>query len=179
MLKQYISLSLMCFVFGCSTGTTPNKAADPYSSYAPLGVGCDYKNYRKVNKKQYPSPTHGGRFVDTWVNDIGYAAYTSDAEMPVGTVLVKTSVEVAEGKPTNTPGPIFIMEKKSPGYSEATNDWYYAFHWAKTTSTWKTKLGERVYWRSPSPKVNYCYSCHENYDREIGLPPIDMRTWRK
>ena len=47
--------------------------------------------------------------VEVWVNDVGVAAYESeDAEIPVGTIVVKTSHEK-----DGSMGPIFVMEKVS------------------------------------------------------------------
>lgn len=152
-------------------------AAEP--AYAPLDVGADYKSYTKVNKETFVSPTHGKRFVDIYVNDVGLAAYTSDAEFPVGSIVVKTSWETADGKPTDVAGPIFVMEKKAAGFSPDHGDWWYGLHWENVPASWQPKMGgaTQVYWRSPSAKVNYCWECHDNFDRAMGLPPAEQRTW--
>jgi hypothetical protein len=34
-----------------------------------------------------------------------------------------------------------------------------------------------VYWRGKSPKVGYCYKCHDNYDRELGGVPPEHRAY--
>jgi hypothetical protein len=157
----------------------PASDADGAATYAPLDVGADYRSYHKVTKFSHPSRTHGGRLVDIWVNDIGYAAYIDeDAEIPAGTIIVKTSWEVKGGKRTGEAGPIFVMEKRATGYDPDHDDWYYAMHWEDVPQRWRDKVGgAQVYWRSPSPKVVYCWKCHENYLRDLGMPAREARAW--
>ena len=72
------------------------------------------------------------RLVDTYVSAGGIAAYLDDeAAIPVGTVLVKTSME-ADG----TPGPLFVMEKRAAGADADRDDWAYAIHWADPPARW-------------------------------------------
>lgn len=147
------------------------ESADDGSRFGPLEVGADWASYVKLNTEPVPSETHGGRLVDTYVNRIGAAAYLDDeAEIPVGTILVKTSRE-----PDLTPGPLFVMEKKPPGFDPERGDWYYAIHWAEPPPAWRQRLGGPIYWRSPSKKAAYCWECHENYDRALGGVPGSKR----
>lgn len=156
----------------------PRTPADPHTTYGPLQVGADYASYKKVSSGPFESPTHGKRFVEIYVNDIGAAAYQSEAELPVGTVIVKTSWEREGDAPSKTAGPLFVMEKRAPGYDTERNDWYYALHWAEVPESWTKKVGARqVYWQSPSPKVSYCHDCHENFENEVGLPAKGFRAW--
>ncbi len=161
------------------TAAAAAKPADPAAQFGPLDIGADYQTYKKVTKHPHLSPTHGKRFVEIWVNDVGYPAYTSEAEFPVGTIIVKESWESAGDGPSETRGPIFVMEKKAAGFDPEHEDWYYAIHWEKPTPKYEKKLGGPIYWRTPSKKVNYCWGCHENYDREVGLPPREARTWEE
>lgn len=149
---------------------------DDGATYGPLEVGADYASYVKMNTAPVSSETHGGRLVDTYVNAVGAAAYLDDdAELPVGTVIVKTSQEVRSGQPTGEAGPIFVMEKKPAGFDPDHGDWSYAIHWASPPARWAQKLGGPIYWRSPSHKVGYCVECHDNYDRGLGGVPGPMR----
>ncbi len=148
-----------------------NMSDDDGSQFGPLEIGADWATYVKMNTAPVPSETHGGRLVDTYVNPLGAAAYLDeDAEIPIGTVLVKTSQE-----PDGTPGPLFVMEKKSPGFDADRGDWYYAIHWADPAPAWKQKLGGPIYWRTPSKRAAYCVECHENYDRGLGGVPAPQR----
>jgi len=152
--------------------------ADEGSTFGPLEVGADWQTYTKVNREPVTSPTHGGRLVDTYVNDVGLAAYkTEDQPMPVGTVLVKTSMEVKDGTPTGEPGPVFVMQKREAGFNPDHEDWYFAIRWESPPERWKAKVGGPFYWRSPSKKVDYCWQCHENYDRFLGQVPADKRAY--
>ncbi len=145
--------------------------ADDGSSYAPLEVGADHASYVKMNTSPVRSETHGGRRVDTYVNPIGAAPYLdADAAMPVGTVIVKTSME-----DDGSAGPIFVMEKRAPGFDAEHGDWAYAIHWAAPPARWAKQLGGPIYWRSPSHRVGYCVECHDNYDRNLGDVPGDHK----
>jgi len=164
-------------VMACGGGSATSKkesgsAAAPAAelTYAALEVGADYKSFTKVNKEPFLSGDHGGRFVDVWVNEIGLEAYKNEeVQPPVGTLLVKTSWEAVDGKPSAVAGPIFVMEKRAQGFNEEHSDWWYAMHWENVSDKWQKRLGgKQVYWRSPSKKVNYCDGCHENYENEIG-----------
>jgi hypothetical protein len=148
-----------------------NMSQDTGAEFGPLEIGADWQTYVKMNTAPVMSETHGGRNVDTYVNQLGAAAYLDEAaEIPLGTVLVKTSTE-----PDGSPGPLFIMEKKSPGFAPEQGDWYYAIHWAEPSAMWKKKLGGPIYWRTPSKRASYCWECHENYDRALGGVPEPQR----
>lgn len=70
---------------------------------------------------------HQDRFLYTYVNDIGFDAYTQYAEdpkIPAGTVIAKVSFVVNDAGKAS-PGPLFIMQKTEPGASPETMDWYY------------------------------------------------------
>jgi hypothetical protein len=145
---------------------------DDGAIFGPLAVGADYASYVKMNTTPVPSETHGGRLVDTYVNTVGAAAYLDDdAEVPVGAVIVKTSVDAT----THETGPLFVMEKRLAGFDPDHGDWSYAIHWGAPPAAWAKKLGGPIYWRSPSHRINYCIECHDNYDRNLGGVPGSAR----
>jgi hypothetical protein len=150
---------------------------DAAAVFGPLEVGADYQSFKKVSKQPFDSPTHGHRFVEIWVNETGYAAYTGEDAFPVGSVIVKSSWERDGDKASDQAGPLFVMEKREAGFSPDHEDWYYAIHWEKPVGPLAKQLPGPIYWRSPSAKVSYCWKCHDNYDRSIGGPPVDMRAW--
>jgi len=166
----------------CSSAPAPKAAspsaqADP-NAYGPMEVGSDYQSYTKVSTQPFESPTHGHRFVEIYVNDVGLAAYQGDSELPVGSVIVKASWEREGDAPSKVAGPTFVMEKRAPGYNPEHNDWHYEIHWADVPEKWVPKVGgKQIYWRTPSAKVDYCVDCHDNYDRELGLPAKGFRAW--
>ena len=163
-----------------STGTPMAKdkpaaaAQDPNTVFKDLDVGADYKSWKKINTETFLSKPHGKRFVDIHVNDVGYDAYIKKDDLPVGTIIVKPSWEAKDGKASDVEGPVFVMEKKPAGFDADHGDWWYGFYWKQPTGAWKDKGG--IYWRSPSPKVNYCWECHDDYSGEVGRPPREYRV---
>jgi hypothetical protein len=147
-------------------------SGDPASEFGPLEVGADWFSYQQLSSASFPSPTHGGRMVDVWVNGIGVDAYVTEGEeIPVGTIVVKTSTEK-----NGRTGPTFVMEKREPGFNPEQGDWWYAIHWAEPAEGWTKKGGGPIYWRTPSAKVGYCFDCHDSFDRQLGGIPLEHRA---
>ncbi|MCG8418111.1 MAG: cytochrome P460 family protein [Proteobacteria bacterium] len=186
MMRKSIQMALISLGFAavaCGGGkggaTTPGGGGgDQNAVYGPLEVGADWESYTKVNSTPSNCTDHGGRLCDTYVNDVGLEAYKNeDADIPSGTIIVKQSWEKdAQGNP-GARGPLFIMAKKDAGFDDAHANWYYAMHWENPTEKWAARLGGPVYWRSPSAKVNYCWGCHDGYDRALGMVPEENRAW--
>lgn len=160
----------LVLVLGCGSSARPaapaaTRTGDPEAVYGPLDVGADYATYQKLTPTPFLSQAHGSRWVDVYVNAIGAQAYLANTEVPVGTIVVKTSWVDQGGRPSTTPGPIFVMEKRAPGYLPEHGDWYYAIHWAAAPA----KFGGPLFWRGHSTKVTYCHEgCHDYYDRGLG-----------
>lgn len=159
----------------CACATPAVRANGPQrgdgaaeDSYAPLDVGADYLSYRKLTDRPFQSRDHGDRWVDVYVNRIGATEYLSGAPIPVGTIVVKTSWQDDHGAPSRVAGPIFVMEKRAPGYWPERDDWYFAIHWAKPPAEDAARFGGPVYWRGKSPRAAYCWACHDLYDRHLG-----------
>ena len=145
--------------------------ADDAARFGPLEVGADWAGYVKVNTTPVRSETHGNRLVDTYVNQVGAAAYLDEgAAVPVGTIVVKTSRDDAGAE-----GPLFVMEKRAAGFAPDHDDWAYAIHWASPPPAWAKKLGGPIYWRTPSPRAAYCSDCHDGYERGLGGVPAAQR----
>ncbi len=157
----------------------PSESNDEFAGYTALDVGADYKSWEKLNKKPVLSKTHGRRFVDTYVNKVGVAAYKDgDADIPVGTIVVKTSWEAKGGKPSDVPGPIFIMKRIAASTAGGEPSWWYGLHWEKVPAEWQDAIGaSQAYWRTPSKKVGYCSECHDKFPRELGGIPKKMRNY--
>lgn len=151
-----------------SPPASPPPTGDPESTFGPLEVGADYRRYQKVTDKPFQSLDHGNRWVDVYVNAVGVRPYLSGAPMPIGSIVVKTSWQDAGGAPSAIEGPIFIMEKRAPGYAPEHDDWYFAIHWASPPPAERAKFGGPVYWRGKSPRAAYCWECHDLYDRRLG-----------
>lgn len=148
-----------------SRATTSNpRPQDPESVFGPLEVGGDYATYTKLTDEPFLSLDHGNRWVDVYVNEVGRTAYDSSAAIPEGTIVVKTSMLDDNGRPGTRPGPIYVMQKRAPGYAPDERDWWFAIHWASPDDP---KDGP-IYWRGKSPRVDYCNACHGDYDRSLG-----------
>jgi hypothetical protein len=163
-----VRAAILIAIIGCSgapASTTPKPAVDGEAVFAPLDVGADYASYTKLTDKPFLSLDHGNRWVDVYVNSIGVAAYDSSAAIPVGTIVVKTSVEDDDGKPSSIAGPIYVMQKRATGYAPGEEDWWYAIHWAQPIGD---NFKEPIYWRGKSPRVDYCANCHSSYERSLG-----------
>ena len=190
MIKLWITsaaiLSINCSGGGYGKSSDTQKPAQPTATatdanavYGPLEHGSDYKSWTKLNKEAFRSPTHGKRFVNVYVNDIGLEAFKSeDMPFPEGSIVVKDSWEAKDGQPSDVAGPIFVMHKRAKGYDAENEDWWFALHWENVPANWQKRVGgKQVYWRSPSKKVNYCGGCHQNYDRAIGGVRAEDRAY--
>jgi hypothetical protein len=184
-MRNRIAIALTSMTLGAACGgprgtrgeravaTTAHTAANPTagqrdSEFGPLEVGADYLSYRRVTDAPYRSLAHGNRWVEVYVNATGAEAYLDGSPMPVGSIIVKTSVQDAAGKPSTTPGPIFVMEKRTPDYAIEHGNWYFAIRWASPTPDQLRQLGGPIYWRGSSPHIAYCQECHDEYDRGLG-----------
>ncbi|MGH1481403.1 MAG: cytochrome P460 family protein [Geminicoccales bacterium] len=108
----------------------------------------------QYSSQPYVSGTHGGRYVMNWGNRTGadYINYEEMQPLPVGSVLAKDSFSVgANGKATL--GPLFLMEKMAPGFSEASGDWKYTMI-MPDGSTFGATGG------AGDASVQFCNECH-------------------
>lgn len=169
-MRLLLGLALLAACGGAapSPGSPGSDREQDESAFGPLEVGADHASYRRLTDKPFRSLDHGNRFVHVYVNELGAEAYLDGADIPVGTVVVKTSVENVDGQPSDIEGPIFVMEKRAPGYAPDHGDWWYALHWANPPPEEARKLGGPVYWRGRSPRVAYCWGCHDDYVNGLG-----------
>ena len=135
--------------------------------------GLDFRSYKLVTKTPLVSATHGGMFVNHWVNAAGADLYTKwedmdGAKFAVGTIFAKESFRVTKkGKVKR--GPLFLMEKVAT--REAPDGWIY------------TRLFPNgKYQRTNGPKSDkmvFCHDCHaatiEDQDAAF-FPPEDNRV---
>ena len=134
--------------------------------WIPAEYVNDYRGWMPASTGPAAPGQHGGRFLMTYVNDIGhdaYVRYAEDIEMPVGTVIAKESFSVSKkGKARS--GPLFIMEKVAEGTSPSTGDWYYMMVSAK----------------GAPQAVNVaraCHDCHSGFEDQdfMGYPVEEVR----
>lgn len=167
--RRALALALLVACGGAGgRGSGAGGGAADESAFGPLEIGADHESYRRVTDEPFLSLDHGNRWVHVYVNEVGAQPYLDGGDIPVGTVVVKTSVQTVDGKPSDLAGPIFVMEKRAPGYAPAHGDWWYAIHWAEPPPDERAKYGGPVYWRGRSPRVAYCWECHDDYVNGLG-----------
>ena len=98
--------------------------------------------------------------VNVYVTPSAAQAYLSGSAIPVNAVVVKDSYELVNGQ-RGPAGPLFVMQKRAPGYAPEHGDWYYGLYWQQPD-------GKVVVAQGKDPGVGYCISCHDSYARQLG-----------
>jgi hypothetical protein len=147
---------------------------------ADAGIVERVSDYRKtlhrVSRSAWLSPTHGRRFVQTYVSKGAVAAYREGEPLPPGTLVVKDSYE---GTPDGPAGPLYIMEKGPKGSAPGTGDWSYALVWDEPTPGNPEGLSAPVTWRPGDPGLSSCIKCHARFkalDYMGGVPEEMLET---
>lgn len=89
-------------------------------------VAGAYQNWKRYNTVPYRSSLHGELFVNNYANPLArrYGRFEELGRLPPGAIVIKDSFTVTERGEVMT-GPLFLMEKKEPGFNKSTNDWLY------------------------------------------------------
>jgi hypothetical protein len=168
-MKRNVVVAVACFgLHACAGGGSSASAqsdGERYMKFGDLEVGADYAtSMTKINRNPFVSKDHGRRWVNTYANEAALPMiFEEEGTFPVGSIIVKESFEDDSGAPSNTRGPTFVMEKRESGFNPAQNDWWYAIHWANPEGPNASADGKPLYWRTPAPKVNYCFKCHKKW----------------
>jgi hypothetical protein len=131
-------------------------------------VGSVYRTWGNAATGPAVPGIHGERFLNTFVNEIGYDtyiqyAYGDDFVMPAGTVIAKESYKL-RGDGTPRLGPLFIMTKVEAGTdAEEFGNWVYS--------------GVQPNGKTMGVKQSFCHDCHAAYaDQDsLGYPVEDVR----
>ena len=145
-----------------------------YSKATDVPGVPDYKNWKLITTAPLVSATHGGMFVNHYVNDLGADLYTKWEDMngekfAVGTIFAKESFRISKKDGKVKRGPLFLMEKVAA--SEAPDGWIYTrlFPNGKYQRTNGNK----------SEKMVFCHECHaatlEDQDAAF-FPPEEYRV---
>lgn len=139
---------------------------------AAYGAGDDpvaavYREWEAAATGPAAPGFHGGRFLNTFVNETGYSEYIryeeddEAFEMPVGTVIAKESFTLRDGAPRI--GPLFIMTRAVTADYPDTDGWVYS---------------------AVQPNGNpmgisqaFCHDCHSGFafSDSLGYPAFDVR----
>lgn len=134
-----------------------------------------YRDWKLVTNAPLVSATHGGMFVNHWVNDKGADLYTKWEEMDgakfaAGTIFAKESFRVTK-KGEVKRGPLFLMEKVAAGGAPDTDDWIYTRLFPN--GKYQRTLGNK------SDKMTFCHDCHaatlDSQDAAF-FPPEEYRV---
>ena len=134
-------------------------------------IAAAYQDWPRYSSVPYLSKTHGQRYVSNYGNRLAadYGRFEDAGAFPVGAVLAKDSF-AATAAGAIFPGPLFLMEKMQPGFSNASGDWRYTMIMPDGAIFGMTK-GEGA------ERVEYCIGCHlarERYDH-LYFPPEGYR----
>ena len=132
-----------------------------------------YTNWLNIAKEPYQSGTHGGRYVNNYVDSHGdyrYKKFENAGTLPLGTVLAKDSFTATPNGKLSV-GPLFIMEKMSKGYSNKTGDWKYTMVMpnGKVAGTTKGK----------GLNMQFCADCHATVAPELDYILLVPEEYRK
>ncbi len=154
-------------VYLCLADTLSRGYLTGDKRWIPREFVQDFRTWTPASTLPADPGTHSGRFLFTYVNQVGAAQYTkyqeSNFTMPVGSVIAKESFSVTK-KGKAKPGPLFIMQKAAAGASPKTNDWYYMM-----VSPKGKPLSVNVF--------RACNDCHEGFaDSDyMGYPEEEVR----
>jgi hypothetical protein len=122
------------------------------------------QTWRRYNKTPYRSVPHGALLVNYYTNAAaaGYGEYENLRSLPAGSVVVKDSFIVTEGGEVMT-GPLFLMEKREPGFNAASNDWLYM-------TIQPTGEVSGISNGKNSAAVKFCADCHNKVPAVMTIP---------
>ena len=149
---------------------TYGEEKEPASTAPVLATGdllSLVKDYRqslvKMNSTPWNSRTHGHRWVNTYVSKRSAETYKNSGIMPEGSLVVKESFEDQGGKPSDIPGPLYLMRKGKTADSPQTGGWEYAMTWDKPVTGNPENIQGPVTWRTGDSHLNSCMKCHSHF----------------
>lgn len=130
-------------------------------------VATTYRTWSAASTGPAAPGFHGGRFLNTFVNEAGFEAYIQYEdddeafEMPTGTVIAKESFTLADGAPRI--GPLFIMTRVATTDSPDTDGWVYS---AVQPNGQPMGISQ-----------SFCHDCHGGYaySDSLGYPVHEVR----
>ncbi len=139
------------------------------TAYGKAGhdVGATYRNWKNASIRPAAPGVHSERFLMTFVNEIGYDAYTEfkdeGVKLPAGTVIAKESY-TANKKGKLAIGPLLIMVKLKEGQAEKYGDWKY--------------VGVGTNGKEFKVSQDFCHACHVAFETQdyVGYPVEEVRV---
>ncbi len=141
-LKKMILVTI-CLLCSTSCATPPTSQNIEEGKF----IFNEYKSYEKINNDLKLSSAHGGKYVYTFINNIGIDSFKNKTyPYKEGTISVKESYTDSQGK---NPDNLYVMKKMPKGYDSENNDWYYAI---------LDKNGKTT---QEAGKISSCINCHK------------------
>lgn len=130
-------------------------------------IAAVYRNWEAAATGPAAPGFHGGRFLNTFVNEVGHADYIryeeddESFEMPVGTVIAKESYTLRDGAPRL--GPLFIMTRGVTADYPDTDGWIYSA---------VQPNGDPM-----GISQSFCHDCHGGFSfgDSLGYPAFEVR----
>lgn len=130
-------------------------------------VAAVYRDWQAAATGPAAPGFHGGRFLNTFVNETGFAEYVryedddEAFEMPVGTVIAKESYTLRDGAPRI--GPLFIMTRAETAAYPDTDGWVYS--------------AVQPNGNAMGISQSFCHDCHVGFafSDSLGYPVFDVR----
>ena len=143
---------------------------DLRAGYAKSDVAwaTDYPTWGATATRPAAPGTHGGRFLNTFVNEIGHAEYIKFSDeregnpLPDGSVIAKESFKVNKKNQVKK-GPLFFMEKVTAGNADEFGNWVYS---VVQPNGKPGKISQK-----------FCHDCHQAFSGQdsLGYPDEDVR----
>jgi hypothetical protein len=145
----------------------PRSPEDPEAK-APLRA-LDYASLEPIRAEPVKSPAHGGRWIRVWATPQAAAAYREGQPLPLGALVVMSTLEDRWGRPGTEPGPIYALEMKEGGSA-------LTFYWPQVPDARREETdGEaRAYWRGQNTHLEACRRCHATGMAD----PAQRSRWR-
>lgn len=168
-------------VYGPDEEAPSVSSSSAPASVAPGDLFSLIQNYRqnmvKMNTRMWNSRTHGHRWVNTYVSKEAVTAYKNSDEIPEGVLVVKESFEDVGGKPSQTPGPLYVMRKGKVSDSPQIGGWQFAMQWDHPVPGNPENIQMPVTWLPGDDHLNSCFRCHNHFkasDYLGGVPSEGM-----
>jgi hypothetical protein len=123
----------------------------------------DYASLEPTQPEPVKSLAHGGRWIRVWTSPEAAQAYRAGEPLPLGALVVLSTVEDRWGRPGPDPGPLYALEMKPTGPS-------LSFYWGHVPAEHQREFenGSRAYWRGDDPHLEGCRTCHATGMAEVG-----------
>ena len=124
-------------------------------------IAAAYPDWKAASTLPAKPGVHSGRYMMTYVNDLGYADYVEygqqNVDLPIGAIIAKESFKIKE-RSGFFPAPLFTMEKVGTAKAPHTDGWYYG--------------RVNINGREMGTSQKFCHSCHEAFSTQdsLGFP---------